>query len=128
MSDYLKQNVHCIPLSKGQESMPENLCSLKFHGHVRTFAGALNYLGQAFLPQASLDASWAQQQLGLLKYKYIIQMNKHLVELQKLSPIIRHKVHAEGEFATCTSIVAFSDAAHGASAYGHSGYIGGFFN
>lgn len=54
-------------------------------------------------------------------------MNKQLVELQKLSPMIRYKAHTDGEVATCASIVAFSDAAHSVSSYGQSGYIGGFF-
>lgn len=127
MFDYLRKNVQHIAINKEQKSKPEDFCSPEFHGHVRKFAGSLNYLGQAVLPQASFVASWAQQQLGRHKHKHIIQMNKQFAELQKLSPIIRFKIHAERELATCASIVAFSDASHGASSYGQSGYTGGFF-
>lgn len=59
ISAYLKANVHCISLSKQQKSRPDDLCAPEFHGYVRKFAGALNYLGQAVLPQASFLASWS---------------------------------------------------------------------
>eukprot|EP00171_Calliarthron_tuberculosum_P002342 IDg2342t1 len=107
--------------------MADESCPTEYYQYVRSFAGALNYIGQAVIPPAAFIASWSQQQLPRLKYSHIIRMNKMLSELLKLSPSITNKAPFHKSWATEAVIVCSSDAAHGNSSYSQTVYIGGLF-
>lgn len=93
-----------------------------------SLAGTLGQmeLGHGVLPQAAFAASYLQQSVGSLKVRHLVTANNVLREMKALSSGLR--------FPSTPSIqsslpihLCFSDASHGVSAYGQTGYLSGVF-
>ena len=88
-------------------------------------AGSLNFLGHGVLPQATFAASYQQQAVGNLRVSGLINGSKVLNQLRGLTPQLKYC--APPMLEKDPSYLCFSDASHGSTSYGQTGYLSGIY-
>ena len=88
-------------------------------------ARSLNFLGHDVLPQACFAASYLQQAVGNLRVSDLINSSKVLNEVRGLTPQLKY--WAPPMIDKDPSYLCFSDASHGSTSYGQTGYLSGVY-
>lgn len=89
MESYL-QLVNLIHLSRNRGRQLQERPDNRENVHYRILAGALLYLGQTVLSQASMIESKMQKNLGLLKVVHLLTANDMVRELKRRVPYISY--------------------------------------
>lgn len=112
--------IHVIDIPRDRRIQPNLPCTGLEKSNFLSLTGSLNWLVQFVLPQASFAASHLQHIMGNLNVSCVLRANKILRELKTLQPRER-MVHTA--FVDNPYYLAFSDASHGKSSYGQTGYV-----
>ena len=103
----------------------DSLCTAAELTAYQGLAGSLNFLGHGVLPQASFAASFMQQAVRPLKVSILITANKLLLEINKLEANITFR--PPNNLGVTPSYLAFSDASHGSTPFGQTGYVSSMY-
>ncbi len=116
--------VHELDICRKRRKTPESKCTEAEKHLFLSLTGKPNNLGHGALPQAAYVASSLQQCMGALKITNLIAANGATREIKSLVPVVAY--HPIGSCdVDQASVLAFSEASHGKTSYGQTGYIPG---
>lgn len=125
MSEYLEK-IQPLEITRSRRKEFDPSCTPEELTAYLGLAGSLNFLGHGILPQAAFAASYLQQAVGSLKVSDIVNANKVLQEIKCLTPSMKFQAPKTLDDVN-PSYLSFSDASHGSTSYGQTGYLSGIY-
>ena len=123
MREYM-ETIKPIDITQDRRRQVQDGCSTDELREYQGLTGSLNFLGHGVLPHAAFAASLLQQLIPRLKVEHLLTANKMLANIKDLDPTLTYRtITANSD----PCYLAFSDASHGSSSYGQTGYVSGIF-